>query len=298
MIVTERAEVRGGRPRRRFAAIAAIGLLAVGVLAGCQSQPGSAAFVGSTRITDSQVNAQLTSLVTDLKRATAQSAAANGQSAPPFDSTTALKAYCGGTTGCRQAILEQIVAIDVIKRYLTDHKSDPQFSTSGDPIADAQKSLDQSIATNKVPPNDVYFRSLLTYQAYLKQLTANLKPAVATNAELMSMYEQAKAQGLTTATFDQVKPTLQGLQGLGQALTAARLLSGAGKTYGVDVSPRYIPTQVAGEPNFGFQVPILQVSDQQGGQHTLLGVTTNTIDAITSTPSGGSGTGQTGSVAP
>jgi len=272
--------------------------MAIGALTACQSQPGAAAFVGTSRISESQVSAEIPSLVNDLKRASEQQAASSGQPAPPFDSATALSAFCGGQAGCRQIILEDLVAIDVIKRYLNDHKSDPRFSTNGDPVGQAQQSFQQSVATNKVPSTDVYFRTRLQFQAYLKQLTQNLTPAVATSAELMTMYQQAKAEGLTTATFEQVKPTLQGLQGLGQAIAATRLLAGVGKKYGVDVNPRYIPTQVAGEPNFGFQIPTYQVSDQQGGEHTILGVTTNTIDSITSTSSPGSGRNQSEPAAP
>jgi hypothetical protein len=300
MNVTERAAIWGVRRRRRLVAVGAIGLMAIGALTACQSQPGAAAFVGTTRISDSQINAQIPSLINDLKRASEQQAASSGQSAPPFDSATALSAFCGGQTGCRQSILQDLVAIDVIKRYLGDHKSDQRFSTNGDPVGQAQDKFKQSVATDKVPSNDLYFRTRLEYQAYLNQLTQNLSPAAATNAELMTMYQQIKAEGLTTATFDQVKPTIQGLQGLGQAIAATRLLSGAGKKYGVDVNPRYIPTPVAGEPNFGFQIPTLQVSDQQGGEHTILGVTTNTIDSITSMSTGGSSGNQSqpGSTAP
>ena len=54
--VTERVRVLGASPRRRLIAVAAVGLVAAGVLAGCRSEPGTAAFVGGTRITDQQVN--------------------------------------------------------------------------------------------------------------------------------------------------------------------------------------------------------------------------------------------------
>jgi len=288
------------RPGRRVAAVAVMGLLAVGVLAGCRSEPGTAAFVANTRITDAQVNAEVPSLVTDLKRFSSQQAAANGQAAPPFDRATALNAFCGGELGCRQSILQYMVSIQVLKRYLNDHKSDKRFSTNGDPLGQAQQKLDQLITSNKVPPGDLYLRTRFTYQAYLEQLTANLPADVATNAELMSIYQRVKDEGLTSATFDQVKPTLQGLQGLGQSISATRLLAGVGQTYDVDVSPRYIPTPVAGEPNFGFQIPTLQVSDQQGGEHTILGVTTNTVDAIAVPPSNAAGTSdsQPGAAAP
>jgi hypothetical protein len=285
--VTERVRVLGASPRRRLIAVAAIGLVAVGVLAGCRSEPGTAAFVGGTRITDQQVKAQLDSLTADLQRSQQQGVASQSpdQSAPAFDRQVALKTYCGGEASCRTSVLEQLVAIDVIKRYLADHKSDTRFSTDGDPVGDAQKAIAQAAATNKVAPSDLYLNSVLQFQAYEKQLASNLTPVTPTQADLMAIYQQVKDAGLTTASFADVKAQIAQLQGLGQGLAVKKLLAGAGQTYNVSVNPRYVPTQVAGLTNSGFQLPTVQVTDQQGRAYTIVGVRLGTNDVVVGTPS-------------
>jgi hypothetical protein len=285
--VSERVRVLGSSPRRRLIAVAAVGLVAVGVLAGCRSEPGTAAFVGGTRITDQQIDAQMDSLTADLQRSQQGASQSPDQSAPAFDPQAALKTYCGGEASCRTSVLEQLVSIDVIKRYLADHKSDTRFSTDGDPVGDAQKAITEAATTNKIKPSDLYLNSVLQFQAYEKQLASKLTPVTPTEADLMAIYQQIKNAGLTTASFADVKAQIAQLQGLGQGLAAKKLLAGAEQTYNVSVNPRYVPTPVAGQANFGFQLPTVQVNDQQGRAYTIVGVPLGTNDVVVGTPSAG-----------
>lgn len=290
---------RAGWSRHRLVAAAAFGLLAVGVLAGCRSEPGTAAFVGDTRISDAQVEAQMDSLVADIKTAQAQQATQSGQAPQPFDRTEALTSFCGGEAACRQTILETLVLRDVAKQYLLDHRSDPQFSTGGDPLGDAQKAVEKDAATSHIQRSDLYQWTGVEATAYIKQLSANLTPVTATDADYRAIYQRLKEDGAINGSYDQVKGAIAQVQGLGQGLAATKLLAGAVRTYDVDVNPRYLPTPVAGQPNRGFDIPTFQVPGSQNQPVTLLAVTLDSNDsAVITTPSAAPGGGQPGPAAP
>ena len=81
-------------PRRRLTAIAVMGALAVGALAGCRTDAGTAAYVGNTRITNDQVNAIV-------------------DSAPQLGADL---------TGARQEVVNDLVYLAAVQKYATANK--------------------------------------------------------------------------------------------------------------------------------------------------------------------------------
>jgi hypothetical protein len=230
--VTERVRVRGASPRRRLIAVAVIGLVGAGVLAGCRSESGTAAFVGNTRITDRQVD--------------------NGVKTISIPNV--------GPGPIRQTYVTDLTFIALAEHYAKAHNIELPAITSAELAQEAQSvGLPASKATS--PVVRALGQSAKDLSTLLDKATA-VKP---TEAQLMDVFNRAKAAGLTTDTYAQDRATIAQIQGLGQAVAVQNEMTKASSTYDLQISPRYLPTPVSGQSNNGLEFPVLQLQNQQTG---------------------------------
>jgi hypothetical protein len=262
--VTERVRVPRVGPRRRLIAVAALGLLGIGALAGCRSQPGTAAFVGGTRITNAQVEAGVKTI-----------------SIPNV-----------GPGPVRQTYVADLTFIALAEHYAAANKIALPAVTADELSQEAQS---VNIPAAKAASNPVV-RALAQSGKDLGTLIQAMKPATPTDAQLMEIFNRAKAAGLTKDTYAQDKSTIEQIQGLGQAVALQNELAKAAKTYKLEISPLYLPTPVPGKPDTGLEFPVLQLQNQQAGVPvTVLGVPlggSGASPAVVSGPTTDSGTPQ------
>ncbi len=239
--VTERVRVLGASPRRRLIAVAAIGLAAVGVLAGCRSEPGTAAFIAGTRITDQQIN----------------------------DGVKTISIPNVGPGPVRQTYVADLAFIALAEHYAKDHQIKLPAVTNDELSQEAQS---VGIPAGEATTNPVV-RALTQSAKDLSTLIDKATPAKPTEAQLMEIYNRAKAAGLTTDTYAQDRATIAQIQGLGQAVAVQNEMAKATSTYGLEISPRYLPTPVSGKADNGLEIPVLQLQNQQtGAPTTVLGI--------------------------
>jgi hypothetical protein len=239
--VTERVRVLGASRRRRLIAVATIGLVGVGVLAGCRSESGTAAFVAGTRITDQQVN----------------------------DGVKTISIPNVGPGPVRQTYVADLAFIALAEHYAKDHQIDLPAVTNDELAQEAQS---VGVPAAQATTNPVV-RALTRSAKDLSTLIDKATPAKPTEAQLMEIYNRAKAAGLTKDTYAQDRPTIAQIQGLGQAVAVQNELVKAASTYDLEINPRYLPTPVVGKSNNGLEVPILQLQNQQtGAPTTVLGI--------------------------
>jgi len=239
--VTELVRVLGASPRRRLIAVAAMGLVGVGVLAGCRSEPGTAAFVGGTRITDQQVN----------------------------DGVKTISIPNVGAGPVRQTYVADLAFIALAEHYAKDHKIDLPAVTNDELAQEAQG---VGVPAAQATTNPVV-RALAQSAKDLTTLIDKATPARPTEAQLLEIYNRAKAAGLTTDTYAQDRATIAQIQGIGQAVAVQNEMAEATSTYDLQINPRYLPTPVVGKSDNGLEFPILQLQNQQTGTPTtVLGI--------------------------
>jgi hypothetical protein len=233
--VIEDGVTRGMPRRRRLAAVAALGLLAAGVLAGCRSEPGAAVFVGNTRITNQQIDT-----------------GANSISGPSTSRDTILEAY-----------VTDLTFIALAERYAADHKITLKEVQPAELAQEAQQVEASGLTLSGGATNPV-LKALSQASSDFQTLIQAAPAAAPTDADLMEIYNRAKAGGLTTDTFEHDRTAIAQIQGIGQAIGLRNELTKSAQKYAVKVNPRYLPTPVAGELDNGLEYPILQLQGQQG----------------------------------
>jgi hypothetical protein len=239
--VIERVRASGLTRRRRVIAVAALGLLGVGVLAGCRSEPGTAAFVGGTRITDSQVN----------------------------DGAKTISVQNVGLGPVRQTYVADLTFIALAEHYARAHKIDLPAVTTQELAQEAEQ---VNIPAAQATSNPVV-RALTQSNKDLGSLLSAMTPATPSDAQLMQIWTRARAAGLTQNSFATDKPTIQQIQGLGQTVALQNEMIKAEKTYNVQVNPKYLPTPIPGTTDNGLEFPVLELQNQQsGGAVTVLGI--------------------------
>jgi hypothetical protein len=194
---------------RKFVLVAALAVVAGTGLAGCQSQPGTAGFVGTTRFTDADIETTATQVQADVAK------------------THPGQAFRFGDL--RQYLVQRKVLNELLKRYASDKGvtvSNIDYTTASQTIG--------------LPENDEVVRLSAEEDAYVTALVDAAKPVQPTEADLRAVYDRAnEATGGGIGTFDQVKSSIAAYPKLGNALALKNELTDAAKRYGVGISPRY-----------------------------------------------------------
>lgn len=210
----QRARTARRRPTAfRTVIVAALSVVAAVALAGCRSQPGVAAYVGGTQYTDASVEQMVGSVQHLIVE--------------------------GATGNVRQQIVADEVFVDLAKRYAKEHDYPA-------PPVDAS----QVTSHYKLPADNAWAKLMAESDAYRQLLFERADAVTPTDAEVRDIFDRlVAAQVVQAGTYDQIKPQILGLQGLGQALAVKRQLADeAGKAH-VTVNPRYQPAEL----------PLLQV---------------------------------------
>jgi hypothetical protein len=213
--------------RRRLITVVAVAGLALAALTGCRLETGSAAYVGGTRFSQAQVDDMLAAYKRD------------GGALQETDRPQA-----------RRSIASEMVFLAVARRYATEKGYDtPAFDYSS---AASQSSL---------PASDPYLRMHVEADAYQQLLLQHSTAVTPTDADFREMYQHLVDGGLT-ASYEQIKPELQQIAGVGQGLGLRNALSAAVRRYGVQLNP------VFGD----IEYPVVRVSGTNGGSFVLVSV--------------------------
>ncbi len=198
---------------RRFVMVAAI-LLGGVTLAGCQSQPGTAAYVGDTRITDSQVESLVATIQADIDKSHP------GSTVPAGD--------------LREIVVEHSVFNELAKRYAAEKGiavAHPDYKAASDQIG--------------LPADDPYVRLSADEDAYRTALLSKVTPVQPTEADIRAVYDKVTKVVSNVGPYEQVRPAIVALPSLAPALGLRAALSDAANRYDVGVSPRYQPLELA-----------------------------------------------------
>jgi hypothetical protein len=199
-----------GRPRLVVVVLAAA--LVLGGLGGCRSEPGSAAFVGDTRITTDQVD----HILDEVK--------ADGGKVDPSDEGT-----------LRRQVASAMVFVEVAKRYVADQN-----------LPAPQPDYQAVAARVQLPADDPLVRLIADSQTYLNLLTSSVPPAQLTEADYNATADLLVNQGVEGG-----KPAIVGQlkSGYAEQLAAGvgvrNALLPLMKKYDVTVNPRYGPASLA-----------------------------------------------------
>jgi hypothetical protein len=194
---------------RKFVLVAALAVVAGVGLAGCQSQPGVAGYVGSTRFTDADIEATANQVQADVDKLHPGQAFQFGD----------LRAY----------LVHQQVANEVLKRYASEqHVAVPAIDYAA------------AAETDQLSESDQVVRLAAEQDAYVTALVDAAKPVTPTDADLRAVYARAnESAGGGLPPYEQIKSSLASYPKLGNALALKAALADAAKRYGVSISPRY-----------------------------------------------------------
>lgn len=224
-------------PRRRLAAIAAVGVIAVGSLTACRTDAGTAAYVSDTRITDEQVNKIVSSIPAGLAE----------------------------TSNARLAVVNDLVFNTATAKYAASQ------GIAKPPITDAARG---QVAQNFQIDNNAANRPLIDLEAetneWMALLLAKAPTSAPSDADLMELFNELKADFPAGTTFAQAKPTLLQVPNLPQGLAVRNQLQPAFKTYNISINPRYA-NNCTKAPCAGPFIPLVQVQGADG----------NSIDVVT-----------------
>jgi hypothetical protein len=216
---------------RRFVLVTMLGLLAGVALAACQTQPGTAAYVGDTRFTDEQVEQMATAVEADVVRANPE---AKGQ------------VHFGNL---RQTLVRLKVFDELAGRYAQEQHIDipaRDYATAAQRIG--------------LPADDPYVQLSADADAYQTALLAKAQRIDPTEADVREVYDTIVKSGVNVGDYESVRQQILALPGLPEGLGLRAALADAAKRYGVGVSPRYTPLDVpvaAVTTGSGSSVPIV-----------------------------------------
>jgi hypothetical protein len=197
--------------RRRLAIAAVAGVLALSALAGCRAEPGSAAFVGNTRITTAQVN----DVVDGVK--------ADGGKVDPADEGA-----------LRQTVATAMVFLEVAKRYAAE---------KGLPAPQVDY---QSVASrNQLPEGDPLVKLVAESNAYLNLVLSNAPATTPTDADYNAAADLLATQGVQgdrAAIIEQLKSGFS--QQIAQGVSIKNELTPIIQRENVSMNPLYGPTSL------------------------------------------------------
>lgn len=222
------------RSRRRLAVVAALGALVVGVLAGCRSEGGSAAWVGDTQITNDQVNAI----------------------------AAAVPAGYSDLANARYSVVNLLVFNTAVRKYAaTTGIAAPavndasRASTANNMNTEAQKQVfaNQQQVDAARPYLDVRAEAV----EWLALLMSKQPGTMPSDADLMRLYNELKADFRPGTTFEQAKQALLQVPNLAQGVALRNSIEPTFKSYDISINPRYA-NNCAKAPCSGPYVPLVQ----------------------------------------
>jgi hypothetical protein len=219
--------------RTRLIAVIAAGALGLTALGGCRVEAGAAAYVGSTKVTQSQVEKVLNALVADGYNGITDKNRANA----------------------RRAVMSDLVFVAVAKRYAQEKGYD---APSEDYSAASEQTRNPQTGV-QIPASDPYLRTRTDAEAYRQLLLSHSTAATPTDADFREMYKNLTDQGLTLG-YDQTKAQLQQVASIGPGLGLRNALDDAIKRFGVQVNPVY------GSVDY----PLVEISDSNGQSYPLI----------------------------
>lgn len=188
------------------------------MLAGCQSKPGVAAYVGDTQITVDQVNR----IVDEIDAYARQNHASISEA---------------GYGTARQQVLVALIIRDMAKQYVEDN------SLSA-PAVD----LDGTAAQLQLPTSLEYTGVEAEAVAYFKLVTSKVGPVQPTDADLRDIYSRVPHG---PQSYESLKDSIANLDGLPAALGVRNSVEKMIADYHVVVNPQYRGTRISllPEPN-------------------------------------------------
>src|SRR2546421_5558826 len=191
---------------RRLALVAVLAILGGFALAGCRSEPGVAAFVGDTRITDADVDAVAIQIRDDRKPA------------DPKD--------------FRQQVLAVLLKQKLMAAALADH-SLPKPAVDTTSYAENSGLKPDWRFTQAAAEGDTYLDAAT--DAYVKGLSQPLTPSEADQREA---YNRIRSGGQALPPFEDVRQFFVG-PAMSDALARRSVLADSVKRHPVRLSPRY-----------------------------------------------------------
>jgi hypothetical protein len=213
-------------------------------LAGCRSDPAVAAYVGSTRYTDARVSAIADEAHAKLQELADAQQSATGASAQPVPRPVT-----------EQEVVTALVGRDVLKALAQERKVSP-LDVPADRIA-------QQV---RIPPDTEYVRLVAEKDGYRLGLLQQAATGSATDADLREVYDNlvSASGGRFTASYEQFRSNLtdQDTELVGRSAAVREDIAAEAEKLDVTINPRYGPAVLS----------LVEVSDQQGGVISLLGV--------------------------
>jgi SurA-like protein len=198
---------------RRFVLFAVLAVAATVGLAGCQNQPGTAAYVGATRITDTQVDQTVAKIQADLAK---------------YHPETSF-----GIGDLRTYVVQRMVINELSRQYAQEQKISvptPDYQTASSQIG--------------LPADDPLVRLSADEDGIRTALLAKAAPQQPTEDEIKGIYDKVTASVGNLGDYATVRPQIVALPTLAPALGLKSELTDAAKRIGVGVSPRYQPLSV------------------------------------------------------
>jgi hypothetical protein len=203
--------------RSRLALLALVALAGLG-LSACQRDPSVAATVGSTQITEAQVDAILADA--NAHRVQPSPSPQNPSPAPIAPLVT------NRADVVQYLLIDKLCGADQARRHFPSGQID-------DIAAGENISPDSQLA-------QLYNRA---YGCLSGELSA-VDPITPTEAELRDLYDRATAAGVDLGPFETAQAGMKTDESVVSGLAAKQVLEGEAQTQNVTVSPRYRPVQV------------------------------------------------------
>ncbi len=249
---TGRERVASMQRARRLASTAVVAVLAVSGLSACRSEPGVAAYVGGTTISEARVQQIYddaeTKLAAGLERLRAERAKNPDPTLQPIPDAVQLKLK-------PENVLQALVGLQVLRGVAQERKVQPTET----PAAQVAQQLG-------LPADVEYVTVYAEYQGYLNALLGAAKPVQLTDPQLREVFQRLRSAGdagdagLTYEQFTQEILTPQNSQVLQQSYGLRNDLKDAAQKADIKFNPRYGAQEL----------PLLPVPTEQGGSVSLV----------------------------
>lgn len=212
---------------RRVAVTAVAAALAATGLAACQNQPGIAAYVGATRITEERVDSIWTEARDKLTASVQQTGAEQGGAAGPVQMPVT-----------RQDVVTNLVGLDVLRGIARERNLTPAEVPA--------EGVSQSVG---LPVDTEFVRIFAEYRSYLDAFAQTVQPAPVSDDDLRDVFERLRTGGgLSTPgdTFESFKASIgaEDQQVLAQNIGLRNALTEAAASAQARVNPRYGDAEV------------------------------------------------------